>query len=572
MGFKPLILVTSANNLEYTIKTIESIPNQYDCVVFDDASTDPVKEYCDKHGIYFYGEYEPKGLTNLWNKGFQYFLDHPEYTHLIFSNNDVIYSADSISRMYESMKASGACLIGPMSNKPGANTEQRPKYGDIDIDNDLLVERVANLVWADGVKFQRMTRVNGFCFMVDRSIKPVMNTVDCLFPPHFINTGNEDWLCDELIHAGKIIGIAKQAFVFHYKAVTTRMCKDGDRNKLWREKDSRVWEITRTKKIKPKILCTADRAMGLGDGIMLSSTLNDLSENYDVRIICSESSYNVVKLWNGYNGIEVFNMNQQGLFYTNDFYKCYNLIYWDTYNTLRQYPHHALNMIRKTAELPLYTKDSKRKLPDIPIPNDIEEKVKRFFSSFNKPIILTSPLMSYWNKMIDNYKYLQTIDHLMDDHTVIQIGGGNIPKQMAHTKAINLIDQTSLEQSLAMIKHADLVISCDSFIQHAASHMKTPAVVMFCGTSPEEFGYPYNVNIFHPEIAGCQTKCARPMRWLYDYDYKDRSNWNSRSEVGWVCPSKLCERAITVEEIVKAAKRQLSTGKDRDWSFYDYTH
>jgi len=60
-----------------------------------------------------------------------------------------------------------------------------------------------------------------------------------------------------------------------------------------------------------------------------------------------------------------------------------------------------------------------------------------------------------------------------------------------------------------------------------------------------------------------------PQRWIYDYEYKNPDQWNSRSEVGWICPNKLCERVISVDEVVAAIDYQLSIGKNRDWSFRD---
>lgn len=179
--------------------------------------------------------------------------------------------------------------------------------------------------------------------------------------------------------------------------------------------------------------------------------------------------------------------------------------------------------------------------------------------------------MSYWNKMIDVGKYHNIVNELNKIGTVIQIGS-TVPPHMIHKDSLNFINQTSLEQSLGMIKYADLVVACDTFVSHASAHLKTPAVVLFCGTSPEDFGYPFNSNIWHPEIAYCQTKCGRPTRWLYDYTYKDKNNWNSRDEAGWVCPSKICEQSITVDEVIEAAKKELLLGKSRDWSFYDYKY
>lgn len=62
------------------------------------------------------------------------------------------------------------------------------------------------------------------------------------------------------------------------------------------------------------------------------------------------------------------------------------------------------------------------------------------------------------------------------------------------------------------------------------------------------------------------------IKWLYDYDYKDNNFWGSRNEAGWQCPIKLCEKAITVDEIMNAAEHELKIGKERNWDFYNYKY
>ena len=176
--------------------------------------------------------------------------------------------------------------------------------------------------------------------------------------------------------------------------------------------------------------------------------------------------------------------------------------------------------------------------------------------------------------MIPDYKQKQIVDGLLKmGGTVIQIGGDNVPINMINNKAINLVKSTSIDQTLALIKNADLFVGGDSFCQHASAFLKTPSVIYWCGTSPEAFGYNTSSNIAHPEIAYCQkNKSGRPTRWLYDYDYKDRNHWGSRNESGWSCPIKLCEKAIQVNEMLDAAERELSIGTKRSWEFADYKY
>lgn len=321
-------------------------------------------------------------------------------------------------------------------------------------------------------------------------------------------------------------------------------------------------------RIKPTILTSGDRALGLGDAFILAPTLIELSKKYKVRHIATNNSYNVLKLLIN-DDLQIFNMDQQGHLYQNDHLRAINLVYWESRNTLRNFGESAINTTRRLADLPPYSGI----LPDIPLDVEIENSVKELYSNFNGPIVVQQPLLSYWNKMITKEKQLEITDRMLKNgYTVIQIAGKGLPQDMIHKGALNFVGKTSLMQSMAMIKHADLFVGCDSFGQHCASFMKTPAVVCFCGTSPEDFGYNFNTNIFHPEIAFCQYKCARPMRWLYDYSFKNPDQWNSRSEAGWVCPNKICERVITVDEVITAIDKELEIGNNRDWTYCDYKH
>jgi ADP-heptose:LPS heptosyltransferase len=177
--------------------------------------------------------------------------------------------------------------------------------------------------------------------------------------------------------------------------------------------------------------------------------------------------------------------------------------------------------------------------------------------------------------MIEPYQQQEIVDKLLNlNLTVIQIGGPGISEPYINSKAINLINKTTIEQSIAMIKYADLFVGSDSFCQHAAAFTRTPAVVYWAGTSPKDFGYNFFSNIVYPDIVSCQNKCANPMRWLYNYDYKDKNIWNTRSETGWVCPTKICTKAIKIDDIIVAVNKELEIGHNRDWSFknYEYTN
>jgi ADP-heptose:LPS heptosyltransferase len=325
--------------------------------------------------------------------------------------------------------------------------------------------------------------------------------------------------------------------------------------------------LERISKNKEIVLCSGDDALGIGDGFILAPTLLGLADKYQVRHIANNQSYPILKKFENKN-LKIYNLNEQGHFYTNDHVNAYNLVYWRIKNSLRGFGCHAINLTRKIADLPPYTDI----LPEISIDPRIEKQVSTFINTLKRPIIVTQPLVSFWNKMIDAKQQIDIVQNLIDkDYSVVQIGN-NIPNEYIHPDAINLIGRNTIDHSMGLIKGADLFIGCDSFGAHCAASVKTPSVVLWCGTSPEDFGYDFFSNIWYPDQVNCQKKCARPLRWLYDYSYTNPDDWSTRDEVGWCCPHKSCSKAIWISDVMLAVDKELKIGRNRDWRFRDYKY
>jgi len=143
--------------------------------------------------------------------------------------------------------------------------------------------------------------------------------------------------------------------------------------------------------MKHTVLTIGDKALGLGDGFILYSTIYDLAKKYNVRHIGTPQCYNILKYLHNNGDVKIFNMDTQGHYYVNDHLRAYNLTYWDTFGGLCNFGEHALNLTRRCAELePLINKP----LPDIPINEKVETAVKKFLSNFKGPIIVTQPLVN----------------------------------------------------------------------------------------------------------------------------------------------------------------------------------
>ena len=245
-----MIAVTSANNIGITRQCLESIPAGPKIVVYDDASTEPIERLCSGFGIQLYKEKVPKGLTNLWNRAYEDFLNS-SMSLLLITNNDVVFPKGSIEQMVEVFVQKMPVMLGPLTNAPGTGRAQR--IGNylcntaLNVSDPVNVQIVQDmLLFAMPSNFIRSNYINGFCFMISKKINRYRYDATHLFPPQKINIGNEDWLCSQVKKRSKrskgiSFVICLTSFVFHYKGLTTRWCKKTstkkgvNRENLWRE-------------------------------------------------------------------------------------------------------------------------------------------------------------------------------------------------------------------------------------------------------------------------------------------------------------------------------------------------
>lgn len=245
-----MIAMSSANNIDITEACLQSISSGPRVVVYDDCSTELIEELCSKFHVELVKEDKPKGLTNLWNRAYQDFLNSGMEV-LLITNNDVIFPKGSIEEMFKVFVIERPIILGPLSNKPGTGRNQRIENYLCNV--NLNINDPANAQVIQDMLLSTMTKkfvydeyMNGFCFMLGRNSKRYMFDTTHLFPPHRVNIGNEDWLCSRINKtygnkAGKNFIICLTSFVFHYKGLTTRWCKKTstkkgvNRQNLWRE-------------------------------------------------------------------------------------------------------------------------------------------------------------------------------------------------------------------------------------------------------------------------------------------------------------------------------------------------
>ena len=143
------------------------------------------------------------------------------------------------------------------------------------------------------------------------------------------------------------------------------------------------------------------------------------------------------------------------------------------------------------------------------------------------PVLLISPCSSHELRNWRAEYYAEVADHAVQNMgmQVVLSGGpselemrvGREIEQRMQAKCLNLVGKDTLEQSKAMLRRADLVISPDSGPAHIASALGTPVVGLYAATWSRRSG-PYNslplcVDRFEEAALQFRRKPAQDLRW-----------------------------------------------------------
>ncbi len=235
---KVIILITSWNNLHYTLKCLESLKRctldtdnyKFEFVVIDDCSTDDglLEVLSAVAGVRLIRLTENRGITHCWNRGFREYKE----THdiIIFCNNDVIFSPGWAEKLCDSLVGERLDFVGPLTNTPGFIDKQDirrycKKY--IHSDEVESINATARCI-ADG-GWRRISKINGFCMCVRmeflcRNVLPDGNVFD---PANIIFKSDDEIQSRTKPRAG----ICLSSFVFHYKQISVGHLKDRPRVK-----------------------------------------------------------------------------------------------------------------------------------------------------------------------------------------------------------------------------------------------------------------------------------------------------------------------------------------------------
>ncbi len=129
---------------------------------------------------------------------------------------------------------------------------------------------------------------------------------------------------------------------------------------------------------------------------------------------------------------------------------------------------------------------------DIPVPDAALNRVKTLLPG-KRPTLAISPCSSHSLRNWSTQRYAEIADYAIDKYELrVVLCGGSSPLerrygdaigyQMRHSP-IDLIGKTTLKELLALIKHADLLISPDSGPAHIATAVGTPVIGLYAATN-----------------------------------------------------------------------------------------
>jgi heptosyltransferase I len=163
---------------------------------------------------------------------------------------------------------------------------------------------------------------------------------------------------------------------------------------------------------------------------------------------------------------------------------------------------------------------------DLPIAPAAQSWIEAQISR-DKPVLLVSPCSSHVLRNWRAGQYAAVADFSARElgmQVILSGGPSELEQKMGHeieakmdSACLNLVGKDTLEQSKAMLKRADLVISPDSGPAHIASALNTPVIGLYAATWSRRSG-PYNsldlcVDRFEEAARKYRKREAPELRW-----------------------------------------------------------
>jgi len=198
------IILVCFNELEYTIKTIESLKKNtidFDLIVIDNGSTDGTKEYLESINCKLISNETNIGYTKAVNQGFELTTND-----VVLLNNDIVLTPDWLIKLKKHLK-DGVGLVAPTTNYAhGIQRDDNALYNSID-----NLYQYCKLI--EDRRPMEYPRLIFMCILISRELINKIGYLDEQFNPG--NSEDDDY-CIRSLKAGFKNILARDVFIHHY--------------------------------------------------------------------------------------------------------------------------------------------------------------------------------------------------------------------------------------------------------------------------------------------------------------------------------------------------------------------
>jgi GT2 family glycosyltransferase len=198
------IILICYNEIEYTIKTIESLKKtttDYNLIVIDNGSTDGTNEYLSNINCKLITNKNNIGYTKAVNQGFELTTND-----VVLLNNDIILTPNWLIKLKEHLK-DGVGLVAPMTNYAfGIQRDDNALYNSI----DNLYQYCKLIEERKPIEFPRLIFM---CILINRELINKIGYLDEQFNPG--NFEDDDY-CLRSLKAGFKNILARNVFIHHF--------------------------------------------------------------------------------------------------------------------------------------------------------------------------------------------------------------------------------------------------------------------------------------------------------------------------------------------------------------------
>jgi ADP-heptose:LPS heptosyltransferase len=230
--------------------------------------------------------------------------------------------------------------------------------------------------------------------------------------------------------------------------------------------------------------------------------------------------------------------------------------YWEISGRMRNLPDTLLNTLRDMAGLKPATE-----FPTIAVSENDVSFAKELKDKLGRGYVVIHRGLGRPIKLLSMETTLEVVESLKAKYEVVQIGYPHDPRIPG---TLDLTKGTSFTRSVAVMAEAEFIVGHDSMPNHLSGMIEVPGVFVFGPTSPLDFGYGHNENVFTGMCSQdkCGAPCGRPATWFYDYLPKEGGGVRD-----WECPNRTCIDEVTSSMIMSAVEKlQTRIVKGIDWT------